>query len=147
LARHVRTIVAPIPADHSANFAAAATKAKYAEHADAIAATAAMITDASMQRPFQRACSAARRAISAFAIRCSKQSSRVLICSNVLASAKTVAAVERLARSDRRVIAGTDQWDGDPFLLATPNGTVDLDWQDQESRSARLHHQDHGSIS
>jgi D5 N terminal like len=32
---------------------------------------------------------------------------------NVLASAKTVAAVERLAKSDRRIAARIDQWDGD----------------------------------
>jgi hypothetical protein len=43
---------------------------------------------------------------------------------SVLASAKTVAAVERLARSDRRLIANTEQWDTDPFLLATPSGVV-----------------------
>jgi putative DNA primase/helicase len=43
-----------------------------------------------------------------------------------LAGAKTEAAVERLARSDRRLIANTEQWDTDPFLLATPNGIVDL---------------------
>jgi hypothetical protein len=46
---------------HSTSFAVALTKAKYAEHADAIAAIAAIITEASMQRPYQRACSAARR--------------------------------------------------------------------------------------
>ena len=42
----------------------------------------------------------------------------------MLASAKTVAAVERLARSDRRLIASTDQWDADPFLLE-PTDTTD----------------------
>jgi putative DNA primase/helicase len=41
-------------------------------------------------------------------------------------SAKTVAAVERLARADRRIAAVFDQWDTDPFLLNTPDGTVDL---------------------
>jgi putative DNA primase/helicase len=46
--------------------------------------------------------------------------------SSVLASAKTVAAVVNLSRSDRRIIADTEQWDADPFLLATPNGVVDL---------------------
>lgn len=44
----------------------------------------------------------------------------------VLASAKTVAAVERLARSDRRLAASVDQWDVDPWLLNTPAGVVDL---------------------
>src|SRR6516165_3794893 len=43
-----------------------------------------------------------------------------------LASAKTVAAVERLARSDRRLAATADQWDVDPWLLNTPLGIVDL---------------------
>jgi putative DNA primase/helicase len=43
-----------------------------------------------------------------------------------LASAKTVAAVERLARSDRRIAATIDQWDADPWLLNTPDGVIDL---------------------
>jgi putative DNA primase/helicase len=43
-----------------------------------------------------------------------------------LASAKTVAAVERLARSDRRLAATVDQWDADLWLLNTPEGVIDL---------------------
>ena len=43
-----------------------------------------------------------------------------------LASAKTVAAVERLALADRRIAATVDQWDADPWLLNTPHGVVDL---------------------
>ncbi len=43
-----------------------------------------------------------------------------------VASAKTVAAVERLARSDRRLAATVDQWDRDPWSLNTPAGVVDL---------------------
>jgi putative DNA primase/helicase len=43
-----------------------------------------------------------------------------------IASAKTVAAVERLARADRRLAATVDQWDRDPWLLNTPGGIVDL---------------------
>jgi putative DNA primase/helicase len=43
-----------------------------------------------------------------------------------LASGKTVAAVERLARSDRRLAATADQWDADPWLLNTPKGVIDL---------------------
>ncbi len=43
-----------------------------------------------------------------------------------LASAKTVAAVERMARSDRRLAATVDQWDADPWLLNTPEGVIDL---------------------
>lgn len=43
-----------------------------------------------------------------------------------LASAKTVAAVAQLAKSDELVAATVDQWDVDPWLLNTPAGTVDL---------------------
>jgi putative DNA primase/helicase len=44
----------------------------------------------------------------------------------VLASAKTVAAVERLAKADRRLAATANQWDADPWLLNTPAGVIDL---------------------
>ena len=40
--------------------------------------------------------------------------------------AKTVAGVERLAKSDRRVAATVDQWDQDEWALNTPAGVVDL---------------------
>jgi len=43
-----------------------------------------------------------------------------------IASAKTVAAVERLAKADRAHAATTDQWDADAWLLNTPGGVVDL---------------------
>jgi putative DNA primase/helicase len=43
-----------------------------------------------------------------------------------LASAGTVAAVERLARCDRRLAATADQWDQDLWALNTPAGVVDL---------------------
>ena len=43
-----------------------------------------------------------------------------------IAKAKTVAAVEKLARADRRLAATIDQWDADPWLLNTPAGVVDL---------------------
>jgi putative DNA primase/helicase len=43
-----------------------------------------------------------------------------------LASAKTVAAVERLAKADRRIAASADQFDQDDWLLNTPAGTIDL---------------------
>jgi putative DNA primase/helicase len=43
-----------------------------------------------------------------------------------LASAITVAAIERLARADRRHAATVDQWDSDRWLLNTPGGTVNL---------------------
>ena len=45
---------------------------------------------------------------------------------SIIASAKTVAAVERLAKSDRRLAATVDQWDTDPWMLNTPSGIVDL---------------------
>jgi putative DNA primase/helicase len=45
---------------------------------------------------------------------------------NKIASAHTVAAVERLARSDRSLAATIDQWDANPWLLNTPGGIVDL---------------------
>jgi putative DNA primase/helicase len=43
-----------------------------------------------------------------------------------LASAGTVSAVVRLAKSDRRLAATVDQWDADPWLLNTPVGVIDL---------------------
>jgi putative DNA primase/helicase len=43
-----------------------------------------------------------------------------------IASAKTVAAVERLAKADRRLAATTDQWDTDKWALNTPGGVIDL---------------------
>jgi putative DNA primase/helicase len=43
-----------------------------------------------------------------------------------IASAKTVGAVERLAKADRRLAATVDQWDADPLLLNTPDGVIDL---------------------
>jgi putative DNA primase/helicase len=45
---------------------------------------------------------------------------------SMIASAKTVAAVERLAKADRRLAATIDQWDADPWLLNTPDGVIDL---------------------
>ena len=46
--------------------------------------------------------------------------------SRKVASAATVAAVERLARSDRRHAMTAEDFDAGPFLLNTPGGTVDL---------------------
>jgi len=43
-----------------------------------------------------------------------------------VASARTVAAVERFAKADRRIAATINQWDADPWLLNTPDGVVDL---------------------
>jgi putative DNA primase/helicase len=43
-----------------------------------------------------------------------------------IASAKVIAAIERIAKADRQIAATVDQWDCDPWLLNTPAGTVDL---------------------
>jgi putative DNA primase/helicase len=45
---------------------------------------------------------------------------------NILASAKTVANVERLSKADRKMAATMDQWDLDPMILNTPSGVADL---------------------
>jgi putative DNA primase/helicase len=45
---------------------------------------------------------------------------------SAIASAKTVSAVERLAKADRRMAATIEQWDADPWLLNTPGGIIDL---------------------
>lgn len=41
-------------------------------------------------------------------------------------SAQTIAAVERLARNDRRHAVAAAEWDRDPWALNTPGGLVDL---------------------
>jgi putative DNA primase/helicase len=43
-----------------------------------------------------------------------------------ISKAKTVAAVEMLARSDRRIAATIEQWDSDCWLFNTPGGVIDL---------------------
>ena len=43
-----------------------------------------------------------------------------------LTSAKTVAAVERMAQADRRLATTVEQWDVDRMLLNTPKGVVHL---------------------
>lgn len=43
-----------------------------------------------------------------------------------IASAKTVASTERLARADRRHWIEVEELDANPFLLGTPGGTVEL---------------------
>lgn len=43
-----------------------------------------------------------------------------------ITSGKTISAVEKLARSDRRHAANVGQWDADPWLLNTPSGIVNL---------------------
>jgi putative DNA primase/helicase len=43
-----------------------------------------------------------------------------------ITSGKTIAAVEKLIRADRRHAATVGQWDADPWLLNTPSGIVNL---------------------
>jgi len=45
---------------------------------------------------------------------------------SIIASKGTIFGVERLARSDRRLAATISQWDARPWLLNTPDGTIDL---------------------
>jgi len=70
----------------------------------------------------------ARRVCREAAAECNKP--KVAAC---LASAKTVAAVERLAKADRRLAATVDQWDADPWLLNTPSCIIDLRTGDHRS--------------
>jgi len=51
---------------------------------------------------------------------------RVICRQAKVGNAKTIAAVERLAKADRRHAATSDQWDTDPWSLNTPGGVVDL---------------------
>jgi putative DNA primase/helicase len=46
---------------------------------------------------------------------------------SAIASAKTVAAVERLAKADRRLAAAAEQWDGNQWLLNTEEENEDGD--------------------
>jgi putative DNA primase/helicase len=56
-----------------------------------------------------------------------------------LASAKTVAAVEKLARADQHLACATDIWDRDPWLLNTPGGVADLRTGDTRPHDRSLH--------
>src|SRR3954451_24236321 len=68
-----------------------------------------------------RAFDLARAVAREFANTCSKDGP-----AKKIASASTVAAIEKLARADRRHARTVDDWDRDPWLLNTPGGTVDL---------------------
>jgi putative DNA primase/helicase len=68
-----------------------------------------------------RAFDLARNVARQFSKACTKESERPKI-----ASAAKVAAIEKLARSDRRHAATVDQWDNDPWVLNTPGGIIDL---------------------
>ena len=67
------------------------------------------------------------------AVDISDQKSRITVL-----RAQTVAAVEKLIRSDRRHAATVDQWDADPWVINSPSGIVDLTTgttKDHESQS------------
>jgi putative DNA primase/helicase len=68
-----------------------------------------------------RAFDLARKICKAAAEECSRPSDR-----KTLMSAKTITAVEKIAKADRRLAATVEQWDSDLWLLNTPNGTVEL---------------------
>ena len=77
-----------------------------------------------------------------FAARCAKDKDAAMI-----ASARTVAAVEKLARADRRVAGTTDQWDRDRFTLNTPNGEVDLRTGEMRPHDPKHFHRKMTSVS
>jgi putative DNA primase/helicase len=54
-----------------------------------------------------------------------------------LAKVATASAIEKFAQSDQALVATADTWDANPFLLGTPDGTVDL-------RSGNLGHPSQG---
>jgi putative DNA primase/helicase len=64
--------------------------------------------------------SLSRQVARAAARECKKEAAKSI------ASAKTVAAIERLAQADPRLATAIDVWDADPWLLNTPDGVVDL---------------------
>ena len=73
-----------------------------------------------------------RRTCRGAAAQCGKDQSRI---AKAIASAKTVAGVERLAQADRRIAATVEQFDCDEFALNTPAGIVDL-------KSGKIHQHD-----
>jgi hypothetical protein len=53
--------------------------------------------------------------------RCNK-----LKMAKLIASARTVSSAMHLGQCDQRIVAVAEDWDRDPWLLNTPDGTVDL---------------------
>jgi putative DNA primase/helicase len=51
---------------------------------------------------------------------------RALIREHTVGKIRTALAVERMARSDRRLARSHADWNANPLLLGTPNGVVDL---------------------
>lgn len=69
------------------------------------------------------------------AVGCNKLST-----ARTITSAKTVAAVVSLARSDRRHAATAEQWDSDPWVLNTPKGEINLKTGTMHSHKREHHH-------
>jgi len=73
----------------------------------------------------QRTTELSRRLCRKISAECNKQKNKKTIA-RVIASRKTVEAVERLARADSRIAAHPDQFDADQWALNTPSGIIDL---------------------
>lgn len=56
-----------------------------------------------------------------------------------LLSVRTVQNIVSMARSDRRISVAVDVWDADPWLLNTPDGTVDLRTGDMRAHDPADH--------
>ena len=56
-----------------------------------------------------------------------------------LGSAKMIASLERLCKSDPRFAATSDQWDQDLWLLNTPGGVIDLKTGELGEHNRELH--------
>ena len=114
----------PVPAQFSEDALAAAFTQKHGERWRYVAPWGHWLTwtGALWQREATlRSYDLSRQICRAAAARCASRKLK-----SKLSSASTVAAVERLARADRRHAATTDMWDRDPWLLNTPAGVVDL---------------------
>lgn len=70
--------------------------------------------------------SISRKICRAAAAECKEKAAGPRLQADRIASAQTVAAIEKLARADRRVAATVAQWDADLWLLNTPDSVVDL---------------------
>ena len=119
---------APADIDHAPVFSDEALALQFAErHADMlryVAAWGRWMSWTGVRWHFDESLRAFERA----RVTCREAASQCNVAPEAkkLASAPTVAAVERLAKADRRLAATVDQWDADPWLLNTPEGVLDL---------------------
>src|SRR3954447_10014964 len=126
-----------MPDDGSAGFSTVDIPAEYSDESLALRFTAEhgrtlryvagrgkwMEGDGAVWRPdtTRRGFDLARRVCRQASAECAKDST-----ASAVASARTVAAVERLAQADRAHAATVDQWDADPWVLNTPGGVMEL---------------------